>query len=220
MSEIDPWALPQDAAGPGGAGLPAGGYIAAPPVQPLNTTLPFVVIGFGVLYVLVSIIQIFELSHQASVAAQIGADTGDQIFSGNLLSQLQSSQNMIENISWAALAVFLGALFSIRAWQGSLNVTLGSFGARQAVFRRAGFQYFRATWMVSIVLSLLLSIVDRSDNVAISDIAGHDHQFMAYYGVRALAGAVLVFFAFRLKKFSEEGVARITGAYAAQAQGY
>ena len=214
MSEIDPWALPPGGTTTAGAGLPSGGgYIAPRPVQPLNTTLPFVVIGCGILYVLVSIAQIFVYNNQISVANQINnvlndpnADTGD------LLSRAQSSDNTVTTVSWIALIVFIGTLLAIRAWQASLNSTLGSVGARQAVFRRAGYLYFRGAWVVSILLSLFLSFADKTTNLdSVQDVINHDHQFMVYYGLRALVGVVLIVFAFRLKRISEEGLARITG---------
>jgi hypothetical protein len=217
MSEIDPWALPQGGPGAVGAGLPGGGYFAPQPAQPLNTKLPFVVIGFGVLYVLVSIVQIFEFGRDASLAGQIlgqSYNSGDQ---ADLLAKVQSTDNVISTVSWITLLVFLGTLFSINAWQKSLSMTLGSVGARQAVFRRAGYQYFRATWLVSIGLSLLLSFTSASNDAeSAQGVISHDHEFMVYYGVRALVGLVLIFFALRLKKFSEEGVARVAGAYAPQ----
>ena len=215
MSEIDPWALPQGGTTTVGAGLPNSGYSAPRPVQPLNSTLPMVVLGFGVLYVLVSIVQIFMFNNQISVANQSNAAIAyPSGASGDLLSQAQSSDNNITTVSWIALVVFLGTLFAIRAWQASLNTTLGSVGARQAVFKRAGYQYFRGAWAVSLVLSLVLQFANNTDNIStVQDIINHDHQFMLYYGARAVVGLVLIFFAFRLKKISQEGVARLSGAY-------
>lgn len=217
MSEIDPWTLPQGAASTTtGAGLPAGGYIAPRPAQPLNTKLPFVVIGFGILYVLVSIAQIFAFNHQVSVANEINAATFDPSTQDglNLVSQATSSDNLINTIQWIALLVFVGTLLTINMWQRSLNVTLGSVGARQAVFRRSGYTVFRGAWLVSIALSLFLSFSNKTDGISsVQDAINHDHQYMVYYGVRALVGVVLIVFAFRLKKFSEEAISRLSGAY-------
>jgi len=130
------------------------------------------------------------------------------------INQAQSDDNSINAVSVVALFIFLGTLVSIGVWQRSLNRTLGSVGARRAVFNRAGYVYFRTAWVISILLSLFLSATTNTSNDnTIQDVITHDHLFMLYYGVRALVGVVLIFFAFRLKKISEEGVARLGGAY-------
>ena len=211
MSEIDPWALPQGAVTTD-AGIPA---TAAPrpafvPAAPLNRSLPIVVICFGVLYVLVSLAQVFVLNHEASLANQLLANP-DSVTQ----AQAQSADNAVNSVSVASFVVFIGTLFAIGAWRRSLNATLGSIGARKAVFRRAGYLYFRGTWLVSLVLSVGLQLTNSSaENQSVQDVINHDHDYMVYYGVRALVGLVLIFFAFRLKKFSEEGVARLAGGYA------
>ena len=211
MSEIDPWALPQGAVATD-AGIPA---TAAPrpafvPAAPLNRSLPIVVICFGVLYVLVSLAQVFVLNHEASLANQLLANPESVT-----QAQAQSADNAVNSVSVASFVVFIGTLFAIGAWRRSLNATLGSIGARKAVFRRAGYLYFRGTWLVSLVLSVGLQLTNSSaENQSVQDVINHDHDYMVYYGVRALVGLVLIFFAFRLKKFSEEGVARLAGGYA------
>jgi hypothetical protein len=212
MSEIDPWALPQGAAGPADAGIPAS---AAPrpvfiPAAPLNRTLPIVVICLGVLYVLVSLAQVFVLNHEVSLANDLLANPYSVT-----QSQAQSADNAVNSVSVATFVVFIGTLVAIGAWQRSLNTTLGSIGARQAVFRRAGYAYFRGTWLVSLVLSLVLQVTNtNAEDQSVQDVITHDHDYMVYYGLRALVGVVLLFFAFRLKKFSQEGVARLAGGYA------
>jgi hypothetical protein len=212
MSEIDPWALPQAGVSDAGAGIPGTApRQAVRPAAPLNKTLPIVVLALGVLYVVVSLVEVFVLNNEISLANQLNNATSvtqDQI------NQAQSDDNTINAVSWIALIVFLGTLFAIGAWQRSLNRTLGSVGARRAVFNRAGYVYFRATWLVSILLSLFLSATSNNNNDnTIQDVINHDHEYMLYYGLRAVVGVVLIFFAFRLKKISEEGVARLGGAY-------
>jgi hypothetical protein len=212
MSEIDPWALPQGAAVPTDAGIPVS---AAPrpafiPAAPLNRTLPIVVIGLGVLYVLVSLAQVFALDHDASLASQLLANP----FSVSV-GQAQSADDAVNSVSVATFVVFIGTLVAIGAWQRSLNATLGSIGARQAVFRRAGYAYFRGTWLVSLLLSVALQATNtNAGDQSVQDVINHDHDYMVYYGLRALVGVVLIFFALRLKKMSEEGVARLAGGYA------
>jgi len=213
MSEIDPWALPQGAAGDAGAGI-AG---AAPRPRltlaaPLNKTLPIVVLVLGVLYVLVSLIEVVVLNNEVSLAnGLLNASnvTQDQV------NQAQTDDNTIKTVSWIALVVFIATLVAIRAWERSLNQTLGSVGARRAVFNRAGYVYFRGAWMVSILLSLFLSVTNSNDNLTtVQDVIDHDHEYMLYYGLRALVGLVLLFFAVRLKQLSEDAVKRLGKAYA------
>jgi hypothetical protein len=209
MSEIDPWALPQGGVSTAGAGIPG----AAPqpvlqPVAPLNKTLPIVVMALGVLYVLVSLIEVFVINNEVSFANSLDINniTQDQV------NQAQSDDNAISTVSVLALIVFLGTLIAIGVWQRSLNRTLGSVGARKAVFNRAGYVYFRVTWLVSILLSIFLQATTNNNNLSsIQDAINHDHELMLYYGLRAIVGIVLIFFAFRLKKISEEGVARLGG---------
>ena len=205
MSEIDPWALPRDGANDAGAGIPG----AAP--RPLNTGLPILVMVLGVFYSVVSLVEIFMLRNQASLAGTLINATD---ISQDQINQAQHADNLVDTVSWAALIIFLATLFAIGAWQRSLNRTLGSVGARRAVFNRAGYVYFRATWLVSILLSFFLSFTsDSAGQTTIQGLIDHDHEYMIYYGVRAVVGLVLIFFAFRLKKISEEGVARLGGAY-------
>jgi hypothetical protein len=212
MSEIDPWALPQGGPAPTDAGIPL--TPAAPrafiPAAPLNRTLPIVVIALGVLYVLVSLGQIFMLDHEVSLASQLQANP----FSVTV-GQAQSADDAVNTMSVVTLIVFIGTLVAIGAWQRSLNATLGSVGARQAVFRRAGYVYFRATWLVSLLLSIALQATNaNADDESLQDVINHGHEYMVYYGLRALVGVVLIFFALRLTKISEEGVARLAGGYA------
>ena len=213
MSEIDPWALPQGGVSDAGAGIP--GMAPRPvmqPAAPLNKVLPIVVLVLGVLYVAISLIEVFVFNNEVSLANTLNNATNvtqDQV------NQAQSDDNAINGVSLIALLIFLGTLVAIGVWQRSLNRTLGSVGARRAVFNRAGYVYFRATWVISILLSLFLAATSNTNNDnTIQDVITHDHEYMLYYGVRALVGVVLIFFAFRLKKISEDGVARLGRAYA------
>jgi hypothetical protein len=214
-SEIDPWALPGQPAAAGYAGVPGGAPVYRP-VQPLNRTLPLVVLGLGVLYILVSLAEVLCNSHEISLLDRMqdqlaagGSVTDDQF------AQLKSADNLIVTVSWIALVVFIAALVAIRSWQSSLSVSLGSVGARRAVFARAGYVYFRAAWIVSILLSVFLqATTNRGEIDSVQDAISHDHAYMIYFGLRAVVGLVLLFFAYRLKTISEEGVARLAGASA------
>lgn len=212
MSEIDPWALPQGGAAAAQAGIPGTApRPAASPAAPLNKVLPIVVMALGVLYVLVSVVEIFVINNEVSFAnllVNATSVTQDQV------NQAQSDDNAIRTVSWIAVAVFIGTLVAIGVWQRSLNQTLGSIGARQAVFKRAGYVYFRGAWMASIIVSVLVQTTSNSNDESIQDAISHDHVLMLYFGLRAVVGVVLIFFAFRLKKISEDGVARLGRAYA------
>ena len=212
MSEIDPWALPQGGVSDAGAGIP--GTAPRPRMMlaaPLNKVLPVLVLALGVLYVAVSLAEIFVYNNEVSLlnSVNLGNVTQDQ------LNQAQSDDNSISTVAGIAFVVFIGTLFAISAWQRSLNRTLGSVGARRAVFNRSGYVYFRATWLISIALSVFLQFSANNNNInSVQDAINHDHEFMVYFGVRALVGVVLLVFAFRLKRISEDAVGRLTAAYA------
>jgi hypothetical protein len=211
MSEVDPWALPGNTAIIDAAGIPVGAP-AYRPVQPLNTRLPWVVIGFGVLYVLVSLVEVYFNYREVTLVNQLSALAADGTTpTQDQFNQLTTDDHAITTVSWIALVVFLGALVAIRAWQASLNAALGSVGARRAVFNRAGYIYFRAAWVVSMMLSLFLQATTNNNQItSFQDAVNHGHAYMIYFSLRALVGVVLIFFAYRLKKISEEGVARLS----------
>lgn len=215
MSEIDPWALPAAGQAPGQAGIPGTPYRPVVLARPLNRPLPIVVLALGVLYVLVSLAEIFALNHRAGLASQLV--NGDEI----TVAQADSADHLVTGVSVAAIVVFVGALVAIGLWQRSLNATLGSVGARRAVFARAGYVYFRATWVVSLVLSIFLNSTQNNDqDFTPEQVVSHDHQTMLYYGLRAVIGVILIVFAVRLKRISEEAVARLGGSIAGSALPY
>ena len=206
MSEIDPWALPQGGATLTNAGIPG----AAPqpvfqPIAPLSKTLPIVAMVFGALYVVACLIEVFVCNHEVSFLNSIDLTnvTQDQV------TQAQSDDNAVKTVSYLAAIPFWGAIITVAIWERRLTRTLGSVGARKAIMKRAGFQYFRALWLGSIVLSFVVNA--GSSNVAsIQDAVNRGHELMVFYGVRAVLGVVLVYFAYRLKKISEEGVSLLS----------
>ena len=209
MSEIDPWALPAAGPAPGQDVIPGTPYRPVVPAQPLNRPLPIVVLALGVLYVLVSLAEIFALNHRAGLASQLV--NGQEI----TVAQADSADHLVTGVSVAAIVVFIGALVAIGLWRRALNATLGSVGARRAVFARAGYVYFRATWVVSLVLSIFLNSTQNNDqDFTPEQVVSHDHQTMLYYGLRAVIGVILIVFAVRLKRISEEAVARLGGSIA------
>jgi hypothetical protein len=208
--------MPQTAAAnPGSVGLPGSLYAATPRLRPLDRRLPRVVGGFGLLYILVSITEIFYIDHAATFAGQLNAlIMSDQFPTLAQSAQLQGDDNAIGVVSWIALIVFLAALVMIGVWQRALGQALGSVGARRAVFGRGGFAYFRAAWLLSLVLSLFLQATTTGGNVnSYSDVVNHDHLYMLLSAVRAALGVSVVYCAHRLRRVSEEGVAMLNGTY-------
>jgi hypothetical protein len=206
MSEIDPWALPQGGAAATNAGIPgAAPYPVFQPIAPLSKTLPIVAMVFGALYVVACLIELFVCNHEVSFlnSIDIANVTQDQV------AQAQSDDNTVKAVSLLAAIPFWGAIITVAIWERRLTRALGSVGARRAIMKRAGFQYFRALWLGSIVLSFL---VGTGSNVAsIQDAVSRGHELTIFYGVRAVLGVVLVYFAYRLKKISEEGVELLGG---------
>lgn len=216
-AEIDPWALPGTSApSPAHAGIPTAPHAPFyPTLQPLDRRLPWTLLVLGVLYVLVSLAGVLCSAHEISLLNQVaGGDAAADRF-----QHLLDADHLIATVAWVALVVFIAALVAIRAWQSSLSTRLGSVGARRAVFRRAGYIYFRGAWLASIILSLLIQLTSHGAVItSFQDAVGHDQLFMLYYALRAAVGLVLIFFAYRLKKISEEAVARLTAAPAARAR--
>lgn len=206
MSEIDPWALPQGGATLANAGIP--GVAPQPafqPIAPLSKALPIVAMVFGALYVVACLIEVFVCNHEVSFLNSIDLTnvTQDQV------AQAQSDDNAVKTVSYLAAIPFWGAIITVAIWERRLTRALGSVGARKAIMKRAGFPIFRALWLGSIVISF---IVGAGSNVSsVQDAVNRGHELMIFYGVRAVVGVVLVYFAYRLKKISEEGVSLLSG---------
>lgn len=209
MAEIDPWALPQG--GVGTAGIP-GAPAAMPRVASIGRVLPMLVTVFGLLYVVASVIEIFIVKSQVSLANQFNADVASGGVPADAVAQANASDSHINTGAVVTGVIYIAALIAIVVWERRLKVQLGSVGARRAVFNRAGYVYFRATWLLSFLLGLYLSSQSNNDASTIQDVISHDHLLMVYYGLRALLGAVMVVFGYRLMRISEDGVARINAA--------
>jgi hypothetical protein len=209
MSEIDPWALPKG--GVGTAGIPAGtAAFARPALKPLNRTLPIVVMALAAVYAIACIVEIFVVNSQVSLANQLSAAAASGGVTDAQVAQANASDNHIETGSWVAVGIYLVALIAFVVWERRLKIDLGSFGARRAVLNKAGYPYFRATWLISFLLGVFLTSQSNSQNItSIQDVINHDHELMLYFGLRALLGVVLVFLSLRLMKISEDGVARL-----------
>lgn len=212
MSEIDPWALPQG--GATSAGIPGSAPAAPRLIQPLNRVLPKVVMGLGAVYVIACVVEIIIVNSQISLANQLNAAISSGTVTDAQVNQANASDSHVTTGSWIAAGIFLAALVSIVVWERKLKNDLGSVGARRAVLNKAGYVYFRATWAISFVLGFFLQSQVNGNNIdSVQGVVSHDHTLMIYFGLRALLGAVMVVFAFRLVKISEDGVARLRAQY-------
>lgn len=214
MSEIDPWALPQSGPTATTAGIPPQyspyPYPLPGPIQPLSRVLPILAMTLGTLYVIATIVEIFIINSQVSLMNTLTADVNSGTVPDDALTQIQNSDHQISTGSLITGGIYLAAFLTIIVWERRLKTQLGSTGARRAVFAKAGYTYFRAAWMLSIILSVFLTSQSNAANITTpQDAANHDHELMLYFGLRAVVGAVLVFFAYRLMKMSNEGVHRL-----------
>ncbi|MBR7838538.1 hypothetical protein KDL01_35050 [Actinospica durhamensis] len=229
MSEIDPWALPQPGpvSGPVSgpvdtAGIPqqhpayaypVASYPLAGPLKPLSLIPAIIVMTLGALYVIASIAEIFVINSQLSLINTFNADIAGGTVPDNAVAQAQASDSHINTGSWIATGIYFAALISIIVWERQLKSQLGSLGARRAVFAKAGYTYFRATWVLSFALGLFLTSQSNNNDInSLQDVTNHDHELMLYFGLRALLGAALIFFAYRLMKMSQEGIHRLLAA--------
>lgn len=195
-----------------------GGDSGASPRQltsPVGRVMPNLVMALGSLYVVASIVEIFLVNSHLSLLNGFNSD----LAAGNSLpadaqTQLSSSAHTVNTGAEITAAGYIVALLVIVVWERQLKVQLGSIGARRAVLNKAGYVYFRATWVLSLLLGIYLASQANDDpsTSTVQDLISHDHLLMVYYGVRALLGAVMVLFAFRLMKISEDGFARVNFA--------
>lgn len=214
MSEIDPWALRETvAANPGSVGLPGSLYPSAQQIRPLDRRWPRVASGLGVLYVIVSVAEIFYIDHAATLADQLNAlIIANQFPSLAQSAQLRADDNAVAMVSWVALAAFLAMLAALAGWQRSMGEALGSVGARRAVLARARYPYLRAAWLVSLLFSLFLQATVTSGFIdSYVQEVDHDHLYMLLSALRAALGALVVYFVNRLRRVADEAVGLLNG---------
>lgn len=219
MTEVDPWATPQDAPQPASMINAFGGSVPPQtpppprPILPLNRVLPFVVLGAGVAYVLVGLLEVYALYRRASIAGRIADGDGSVT-----LDQVNSADHLVSGISVLSIVVFVGALVAISVWQRSLRTALAPLGVYSTVLKEAGYPVFRAAWLVSFVMSLFLNSTNTTNSL--QDVISHDHKYMVYYLIRAAVGVVLIVMSLRLKRISEQSVSQLQAAQGIGYAGY
>lgn len=171
------------------------GYQAAPAARP-NSALPIVIAVLSGLYAVLCLVEIFALNHRVSLANSITADPASIT-----ADQANSADTLVSSLSTAAIIVFLAIVVVLIVWQRSLRNALAPTGRYQQVLKESGYQIFRIVWLVSILLAVVLRGNGNLDTP--QDVVSHDHQYMVYYGLRAVLAGLLIFFGLRLKRASD-----------------
>lgn len=210
MLEIDPWALPQGGAGTAGIpGAPAP-FVPLAAARPVSRVLPILVMALAAAYTVMCVVEIFIVNSQVSLAHTLDAAIASGSISDDQIAQANASDHHITTGSWTAAGIYFAALIAFIVWQRKLRATLGSVGASRAVLKKAGHSIFQWAWALSFLLGIFLNTqTNNSDINSMQDVINHDHELMLYFGLRALLGVVLVFFAYRLMRISEDGVAHL-----------
>lgn len=191
----------------GGAPYPqyaAGPYNGNPMMQAASrpsSGLPIAVMTLSALYVVLCLVEVFALVHRVSLANNLISDP-----TSVTVDQANSADNLVSGLSVVAIIVFLAVIIVLGIWQRSLRNALAPTGQYQAVLKAARYQVFRAVWLVSILLAIFLRGSQNLDTP--QDVISHDHQYMAYYGIRAALGVLLVFLALQLKRASDNAFAQ------------
>ena len=175
---------------------PYAGYQAAPPAARPSAGLPIAVMALAGVYVVLCLVEIFALNNRVSVANRLLSDP-----TSVTVDQANSADNLVSGLSLVALIAFLAVIIVLAVWQRSLRSALSPTGRYQQVMKESRYQLFRIVWLVSILLAVVLRGNGNLDTP--QDVVSHDHQYMAYYGIRAALGCLLVFLALRLKRASD-----------------
>jgi len=172
------------------------GYQAAPPAPRPSSAVPTGIMALSGLYIVLCLVAMFVLNHRVSLWNKFMNDP-----TSVTLGQLKSADNAVNTLGVLALIVFLALLVLLIVWQRSLRNSLAPTGQYQQVLKESGYQIFRIVWLVSIVLAIVLRGNGSRDSP--QAVVSHDHEYMFYYGLRAVVAGLLIFFALRLKRTSD-----------------
>jgi hypothetical protein len=184
-------------------GYPAGqaGYGVPRPAQPLSRVLPILELVFAVAYILVGLGMILALNHRTSLANQFASGSLSPAAQAAAVGSAQSADNLINTLSWIAIAVFLGALIVFAVWRQSLRAALAPSGQFGTVLRQSGYVVFRIVWVASILLSFVATGTSSPDSL--DALVSLDNRLMLYYALRTAAGVVLLVLTLRLMQISQ-----------------
>ena len=206
MSNESPFLAPAN-----DAGIPA-----APP-QPLKPNRGLL-IAMGVLggvYVVLCVVEIFVLMHRVSLLNQL---TGDVNADADLLHGIDSAASTVNTVSWIAVLAFLSTIVVLSIWLRRMRSTWGPTGQYQRMLKESGYQIFRIVWIVSLVLSIFLRGTGTQDTI--HAMISHDHSLTVYFGIRAVLGVALVYFAIRFARVSARILTLTQAGYSQDAVNY
>lgn len=193
------------------SGIPA----APPQASWMNRGLPVMMTILAVVYAGLCLVEMFELTHRISLLKQL---TGDVDADAGLLNQIDSAGSTVTALSWVALVVFLSVMVVLSIWLRRLRTTWRMTGRYEQLLKESGYQIFRIIWLISFVLSFFLRGSGTQDTVP--DLINHDHELMVYFGIRAVLGAVLIYFAVRFARVSARILALTQAGYSQDAVNY
>lgn len=187
----------------------AAGVPTAPPLR-AGRGLPIAMIALSAVYALVCLIEIIALSHRVSLANQLINDP-----TSVTIDQADSADNTVNALSLIAIIVFLAGIVVLIVWQRSLRRMFSYPGHYQALLKESGYLLFRIVWIISIFLAVFLRGNGTFDSP--QQVITHDHEYMAYFGVRAALGLLLIFLSVRLMRAVQRTVALAQSGYSPRA---
>lgn len=193
------------------AGIPA-----APP-RPLkpNRGLLIAMAVLGGVYVVLCLAEIFVLLHRVSLLNQL---TGDAEADSDLLNRIDSAASTVNTVSWIAVLAFLSTIVVLSIWLRRVRATWGPTGQYQRLLKESGYRIFRVVWIASLVLSVFLRGTGTQDTI--HAMISHDHSLTIYFGIRAVLGVALVYFAIRFARVSARILTLTQAGYSQDAVSY
>jgi hypothetical protein len=178
------------------------------PARP-NGGLAIAMVALSAVYVVLCLIQIGALSHRASLANSLLANP-DSV----TVDQGNSADNLVSSLGLAALAVYIATFIVLAVWDRALRSYWGATGNFQALRRQSGYAVLRIVWVASFVSAIFLRGGGSPDTP--QDVVNHDHEFMVYYGLRAVLGVVLIYFVLRVTRITGRALTAPQAGYGAR----
>lgn len=209
MTQIDPWALPQNSAAAGDAGIP--NSTATPLLQPLSKALPITTMIVAGLYAVASLVAILTLNSRVSLMNTLNSQD-PSTFTQDTLDRANAADSHVTTAVLIAGGLFIVTIVFWIIMQRKVKAALPT-GAYQAVYKRAGGPAVRIVSWASVVLVVLSQSTSGSaGSDTASQLISTDHRSMVYLGLRVVLGALISFYAYRLMRVTTDGIARINAA--------